>query len=403
MKLKVLIAGSIIFLLGGCLPPVSREPLPPEKPLLYPEQKFIYPLTDDAERSTLQTAMERSLAHLAKKSSAGNSPGTLQGAMGNLFSPAKLHRSLTIFREILGKAPDEAELDRRVREAFTFWEVTSGDGARPVLLTGYYEPVVDGQLERGGGYLYPIYRRPEELIKIRARDNSGEWASKNRIGRLEKGQSVAYYSRKEIDCQGVLRGKGYELAWLKDPWERYVLHVQGSGQVRLPDGKMLRVGFAASNGRPYRSIGRYLVERGFLTEQELSLSRVREFLRQHPERRDEIFNINERYIFFRLIPGKEGPIGSLGFPLTAGRSVATDPAVFPPGALAYLIARQPVFDEAGRLKARKSLRRFVLNQDTGAAMKGPGRVDLFCGGGEPAGMVAGAMREEGKIYFLDAK
>ena len=403
MKLRLLIAASIISLLGGCLPPVSREPLPPEKPLLYPEQKFISPLTDDAERSSLQTAMERSLAHLAKKSSAGNSPGTLQGAMGNLFSPARLHRSLTIFREILRNASDEVEFERRVRDAFSFWEVTSGGGARPILLTGYYEPVVEGQLEPGGGYGYPIYRRPEELIEIKARDHSGEWALKNRIGRLEKGQSVPYYSRKEIDCQGVLRGKGYELAWLKDPWERYVLHVQGSGQVRLPDGKMLRVGFAASNGRPYRSIGRYLVERGFLTEQELSLSRVREFLRQDPERRDEIFNINERYIFFRLIPGKEGPIGSLGFPLTAGRSVATDPAVFPPGALAYLIARQPVFDEAGRLKARKSLRRFVLNQDTGAAMKGPERVDLFCGGGEPAGMVAGAMREEGKIYFLHAK
>jgi membrane-bound lytic murein transglycosylase A len=118
---------------------------------------------------------------------------------------------------------------------------------------------------------------------------------------------------------------------------------------------------------------------------------------------DEIFNINERYIFFRPIPGKEGPIGALGFPLTAGRSVATDPTIFPPGAIAYLIAQQPVFDEAGRLKARKTLRRFVVNQDTGAAMKGPERVDLFCGSGDQAGTVAGAMREEGKIYFLHAK
>ena len=399
MKLKVLIAGCVISLLGGCLPPVSREPLPPEKPPFYPEQKSVYPLTDDADRSSLQTAVERSLAHLAKKTSAANSRVYLQGAMGNLFLPAKLHRSLTIFREILSRASDEAELDRRVREAFTFWEVTSGGGARPILLTGYYEPLIEGQLEPGGGYLYPIYRRPEELIEEKARDNSGEWGSKDRIG----GQAAPYYSRKEIDVQGVLRGKGYELAWLKDPWERYVLHVQGSGQVRLPDGRTIRVGFAASNGRPYRSIGRYLVEQGFLSEQELSLSRVQEFLRQHPERRDEIFSINERYIFFRFIPGKEGPIGSLGFPLTTGRSVATDPTVFPPGALAYLIARQPVFDEAGRLKARKTLRRFVLNQDTGAAMKGPERVDFFCGSGEAAGKIAGAMREEGKIYFLQAK
>jgi membrane-bound lytic murein transglycosylase A len=386
LKRKVLVIGCIIVFLGGCLPPVSREPLPPEKPSLYAEQKFVSPLTDDADRSSLQTAVERSLAHLAKKCSAGNTPAGLQGIMGNLFSPERLYRSLTIFREILRNAPDEVEFERRVREAFALWEVVRAEGAKPILLTGYYEPVVEGQLKPGGEYLYPIYRRPEELAGMGAKD-----------------RSAPYYSRKEIDCQGALRGKGYELAWLKDPWERYVLQVQGSGQLRLPDGRMLRVGFAASNGRPYRSIGRYLVERGFLTDPELSLSRVQEFLRQHPERRDEVFNANERYIFFRVIPGKEGPVGALGFPLTAGRSVATDPTVFPPGALAYVIAQQPAFDEAGKLKARKTLRRFVLNQDTGAAMKGPERVDFFCGSGEVAGKVAGAMREEGKIYFLQAK
>jgi membrane-bound lytic murein transglycosylase A len=386
LRLKVLIVGIIISFLAGCLPPVSREPLPPEKAPLYREQEFVSPLTDDADRNSLQTAVERSLAHLSKKNSAVNASGYLPGTTGNLFSPARVHRSLTVFREILRNASDGAEFARRVQEAFAFWEVTRADEAKPILLTGYYEPVVEGQLKPGGEYLYPIYRRPEELIEIRAKDNS-----------------AFYYSRKEIDCQGVLRDKGYELAWLKDPWERYVLHVQGSGQVRLPDGKTIRVGFAASNGRPYRSIGRYLVERGFLAEPELSLSRVQEFLRQHPERTDEIFNANERYIFFRFIPGKEGPIGALGFPLTAGRSVATDPAVFPPGALAYLVARQPVFDEGGTRMAPKALSRFVLNQDTGAAMIGPGRVDLFCGSGESAGMVAGAMREEGKIYFLQAK
>jgi membrane-bound lytic murein transglycosylase A len=368
------------------MPPVSREPLPPEKLSLYPEQKFISPLTDDADRISLQTAVERSLAHLSKKNSGVNASGYLPGTMGNLFSPGRVYRSLTIFREILQNTSDEAEFARRVQEAFAFWEVTRADEAKPILLTGYYEPVVEGQLKPGEGYLYPIYRRPEDLIEIRAKDHSSP-----------------YYSRKEIDCQGALRDKGYELAWLKDPWERYVLHVQGSGQIRLPDGKTVRVGFAGSNGRPYRSIGRYLVEQGFLGEQELSLSRVEEFLHQHPERRDEIFNINERYIFFRFIPGKEGPMGALGFPLTAGRSVAADPAVFPPGALAYLIARQPVFDGGGTRMPKKNLRRFVLNQDTGAAMIGPGRVDLFCGSGESAGMIAGAMREEGKIYFLQAK
>jgi membrane-bound lytic murein transglycosylase A len=200
-----------------------------------------------------------------------------------------------------------------------------------------------------------------------------------------------------------LRGKGYELAWLKDPWERFLLHVQGSGRIRLPSGETRRVGFAASNGRTYRSIGRYLVDRGFLADEPLSLSRIEEFLRQNPERIAETFNANERYIFFRFVPGREGPSGALGFPLTAGRSVATDPAVFPAGALAYLIAQQPVFDDSGRLKGKKTLRRFVLNQDRGAAMKGPWRVDLFWGSGEEAGIAAGEMCEQGRVYLLQAR
>jgi membrane-bound lytic murein transglycosylase A len=170
---------------------------------------------------------------------------------------------------------------------------------------------------------------------------------------------------------------------------------------------MLRVGFAISNGRPYRGIGRYLVEQGLIAEQELSLRRVRELLQKHPEWMEEIFNINQRYIFFRSLPLSTridgGPIGALSVPLTAGRSIATDYSIFPPGALAYLISRQPVFDDQGKMIGRKSLRRFVLNQDTGAAMKGPARVDLFCGSGDKAGWVAGEMREEGKIYFLLAK
>ena len=403
MDLKVLSVGIILFLLVGCLPRVPKEVVPPEKPPLYQEKKFIHPLTDDADKASLQTAVKRSLANMAKRISAGSSPSHLEGPARNLFSPARIYQSLTIFRGILSSAADEAEFERRVREAFTFWEVAGEGRATPILLTGYYEPIIEGRIEPGGGYQYPIYRRPADLIEMTPREDLRERAQKNRIGRLEKGQAVPYYSRKEIDGHGVLQGKGYELVWLKDPWERYVLHVQGSGQIRLPDGKTLRVGFAASNGRPYRSIGRYMAEQGFLTDKELSLSRVKEFIRQHPERMDEIFNVNERYIFFRPIPGEEGPIGALGFPLTAGRSVATDPAIFPPGALAYLTAQQPVFDEAGRLKTRKTLRRFVLNQDTGAAMRGPERVDFFCGSGDQAGTIAGAMREEGMICFLQAK
>ena len=403
MRLRAFFAAIVLLPLLACLPPISREAGPPEKPVLFQEIELISPLTDDADRSSLRAAVERSLAYLALKNSAGDSRSTQPGPLGDLFTPEKTHRSLTLFHEILLSASDEDDFEKKMRENFTFWEATKEGQKKPFLLTGYYEPIMEGNTEPGGEYLYPIYRRPDDLVEV----TSGglfvqEW-EKKQIVRIENGQAIPYYSRREIDCQGVLQGRGYELAWLKSAWERFVLHVQGSGQIRLPDGKTLRVGFAASNGRPYRGIGRVLVERGFLDENELSLRRVKEFLQQNPERVEETLNANERYIFFRFFSGKEGPIGALGFPLTPGRSVATDRAIFPPGGLAYLIAQRPVFDEAGRLKGKMTLRRFVLNQDTGAAMKGPGRVDLFCGSGEEAGMAAGEMREAGKIYFLQAK
>lgn len=369
MRLKAFIAGIIFLSLLDLLAPICLG-----EPILFKQREILHPLADDADKSSLQTAVERSLVHLGKYISATPPPD----ASSNFSMPERTYRSLALFHEILISASAEGEFERRVRECFTFWEATREDKTNPTLLTGYYEPIVEGDLEAGGEYLYPIYRRPDDL-------------------------AIPYYSRQEIDGQGALRGKGYELAWVKDPWERFLLHVQGSGQIRLPKGETRRVGFSGSNGRPYRSIARYLVDRGFLAEKPLSLWRVKEFLRKNPERVAETFNANERYIFFRFVPGKEGPIGALGFPLTAGRSIATDPAIFPPGALAYLIAQQPVFDESGRLKGRKILRRFVLNQDTGAAMKGPERVDLFFGSGDQAGMAAGEMCEEGKIYFLQTR
>jgi membrane-bound lytic murein transglycosylase A len=378
LRLKPFIAGIVCLPLLSCVAPISKEPVRWQEAILFKQGETIHSLSDDADTSSLQTAVERSLVHLAKNISADNLASPPPGPGRDFFVPERTYRSLALFREILISASDEGEFERRVRESFTFWEVSRGGMANPILLTGYYEPIVEGNLEAGGEYLYPIYRRPDDL-------------------------AIPYYSRQEIDGQEALRGKGYELAWLKDPWERFLLHVQGSGQVRLPTGDTLRVGFAGSNGRPYRSIGRYLIERGFLAEKEFSLWRVKEFLRQNPERVAETFNANERYIFFRFVPGKEGPDGALGFPLTAGRSVATDQAIFPPGGLAYLIAEQPMLDEDGRLKGRKTLRRFVLNQDTGITMKGPERVDLFLGSGEQAGMAAGEMREDGKIYFLQAR
>jgi membrane-bound lytic murein transglycosylase A len=403
LRRKTLYTGILFFFLFSGLAPTPKDSLSLEKSLLPKELETIYPLTDDGEKNSLQEAVEKSFAYLEKKKSFPPSRENFSRNRQELLSTEKIRYSLALFREILLNTSNPEEFSRRIQEKFHLLEVTGKEPKQNILLTGYYEPIIAASLEAGVEYQHPIYRRPDDLVEVK----SGEQNVAGRIGRIDQGQVIPYYSREEIDCRGVLKGKGYELAWLKDPWERFLLHVQGSGQIRLADGKMLRVGFSISNGRPYRSIGRYLVQQGFFTEQELSLRRVKEFLQKHPEKREEIFNVNERYVFFRPLPysnrTQEGPIGALDFPLVAGRSVATDHSFFPPGALAFLIAKEPVFDDQGNVIGRKNIRRFVLNQDTGAAMKGPARVDLFCGSGEKAGWVAGEMQEEGKIYLLIAK
>lgn len=392
-------AGLFLLCLCSCLPSVSREDLPPKGPISFREREIKEPLTDDFNRESLIACVERSLARLNEMGMGGNKAGISR----EKFSPENVSRTLILFREILQSTTDDAEVDRRIRSNFSFWEAGREGSSDGILLTGYFEPVLEGSLEPGGEYIYPLYTRPPDLVEATADPTSGEASPRKGVVRIENGREIPYYSRREIDTEGVLRGKGLELVWLKDPWERFVLHIQGSGQVRLPDGGTLRVGYAASNGRPYRPIGRYLIDRGFLDEKDISMERIREFIRNNPGRAEEIYQFNERYIFFRLLPDSEGPQGALGVPLSPGRSIATDPALFPPGALAYLVSRQPDLDESGRVAGWKPIRRFVLNQDTGSAIKGPGRVDLFFGSGERAGAAAGEMKEVGRVYFLLAK
>ena len=392
-------AGLFLLCLWSCLPSVSREDLSSKGPIFFQEREIREPVTDDSTKESLIACVERSLARLNEMGIEGNRAGISR----EKFSPENVLRTLSLFREILQSTTDDAEIDRQIRSNFSFWELGREGSSDSILLTGYFEPVLEGSLDPGGEYSYPLYTRPPDLVEAAAETTPAEASSKKRVVRIEDGREIPYYSRREIDTEGVLQGKDLELVWLKDPWERFVLHIQGSGQIRLPDGSTLRVGYAASNGRPYRPIGRYLIDQGFLDEKNISIERIREFIQNNPGRAEEIFQYNERYVFFRLLHDSEGPQGALGVPLTPGRSIATDLTIFPPGALAYLVSRQPDLDESGRVLGWKPLRRFVLNQDTGAAIKGPGRVDLFFGSGQRAGTAAGEMREEGKIYFLLAR
>jgi membrane-bound lytic murein transglycosylase A len=169
----------------------------------------------------------------------------------------------------------------------------------------------------------------------------------------------------------------------------------------LPDGGQVSVGYAAQNGRPYRSIGRLLIDRGKVSKEEMSMQWLRRFLEENPGERDEIFAYNESYVFFRVT--QPGPFGSLGVPITAGRTIATDSRLFPKGALVLIATQIPVLDEAGQLSGWRSITRFVLNQDTGGAIRGFQRADLYFGTGDEAAGLAGYMNRSGKIYFLVLK
>jgi membrane-bound lytic murein transglycosylase A len=269
-----------------------------------------------------------------------------------------------------------------------------------VRFTGYYTPLLGGALSAGGPFRYPLYGKPSDLLNFDvARVVPGcDCATGVRTGRLENGVAVPYYTRADIDGAGALRDRGLEIAWTDDPVALFFLHIQGSGQLLLQDGRRVHVNYAATNGRPFQSIGPVLAKRGGLPPGGGSMQTMRSYLDSHPEERDTILHENPRYTFFRL--DDDGPFGSTQVKLTPGRSIATDPSIFPPGSLAYIRTQMPRFDPATQQVTWVPLTRFVLNQDKGAAIKGPARVDVYFGHDDAAEAVAGRMSAVGELYFL---
>lgn len=239
--------------------------------------------------------------------------------------------------------------------------------ATSALVTGYYEPELDGSRVKDAAHPYPLYRLPPDPTR---------------------------FDRAELDG-GALAGKGLELLWVSDRVEAFFLHVQGSGRVRLGDGTVVRVGFAGTNERDYVSIGRKMVEAGLMTKEQASLQSIRAWLNAHPGEIDSWLQLNPRYVFFRELQGideRTGPTGAQGVGLTAGRSIATDPAFVPLGL--------PVWLDTTRPDTSAPLQRLVVAQDKGSAIKSAGRIDLFWGAGDEAEALAGPMRQQGTYWLV---
>jgi membrane-bound lytic murein transglycosylase A len=295
------------------------------------------PLDDDLDLESLRIAIDRTLPVLEHtgRVAAANAARTLLATLAAEHDPAARGRALA--------------------RAFRPWRVRD-----PLLLTSYYEPEIAVSEEPDAVHRFPLYRRPPDLTN-------------------------PYYSRLEIDG-GALAGRGLELAWTDDAFELFSLHVQGSGRAHFPDGHTAGIRFAGTNGLPFKSLGAVMIQRGLLARDEASLFSIRRVMKTLPEAEQRaLMEENPRYVFFTMTDGSRGPVGSMGVELTPMRSVATDPDLVPAGTIAYI--------------ATPTVRRFVVAQDTGGAIRGA-HADLFAGSGEAAEQFAGRQKERGMMWVL---
>ena len=359
---------------------------------LLPPNKFPT-FVDDMDRTSLIECTQRHLSFLKKQNLNKVVPFGTESYNGHW-----LVHSLEFFLDKLKQNPSPKELQHFLKKNYLVYQAGGRkvSGRRQMLVTGYYEPLFEGSLTREPPFLTPVYSPPPSLVTLLGSDG------RPAIGRYgHDNQFLPYWSRKEIEEDTTLL-QGNELVFLKDPFEAFLLHIQGSGRISLPDKTVKTLRFAASNGLEYKSIGKVLADEKSLKLEDITIPTIRDYLQRHPEQQQRIFHHNHRYVFFTW--GDDfGPKGSSGEILTPGRSIALDDTVLPGGTFGYLLSRIPEVGKNGEIAGWKPLTRFVFPQDSGAAITGGGRVDIFFGQGKDAEFSAHHIKEDGKLFFLIKK
>jgi len=389
----LLLIVSITFF--ACYPVLKKEARHPEEALT-PVRLFYPEFRDDMDRASLVSAIQKNIEYLNKLDS---EKPFYYGSQ--VFSSRHVKESQEAFLKLLAENPDPKQLNQAIKDTFLVFRASGRPGNNQVLFTGYFEPIFEASLTPDDTFKYPIYKRPDDLIATNLALFKPELKGEKIIGRIQGQKLLPYFSRYQIDEENVLKGRHLEIAWLKDPVDVAFLQIQGSGRLRLRSGTTICVGYSTSNGLPYRSIGRYMIDNGLLTIEEMSMQAIREYLAEHPESIKDVLYYNPSYIFFQRLP--TGPLGNISVPLTPGRSLALDAKLFPKGALAFISCKKPSIADRGEITGWKEFSRFVLNQDTGGAIKGAGRADIFCGNGPYAEIVAGHLRHDGELYLLVKK
>ncbi len=359
----------LILLLAACAP--LSPPVPPEAPAKpAPEAAFYLEWSFEALPGWPAPDLQHSLQAFA-----AGCPRP--GALARACEQAKL------------TPPESAQ--QFFESQFVPYALVNAEGGDSGMVTGYYEPIISGSRTPTEAHRYPIFAVPDDLVVVDLAGLYPELRGMRLRGRLEGRRLVPYFSRGQIDAHGA----GFSapvIAWTADPVELFFLQIQGSGQVELPGGERIRVGYADQNGHPYRSLGRYLVERGEMPLEQASMQGIKAWAQANPQKLREALNANPSYVFFRELPPADGPIGALGIPLSAQYSLAVDRRFVPLGAPVFLATTYPLSEQP--------LERLMAAHDTGGAIRGPVRADFYWGTGAEAGLMAGRMRQQGRMWLL---
>ncbi len=369
------------------LPPgqVALRKITPDQ---YPD---FSPAFSNANLVAVDASIGHSLDYLSRASSRGYFPYLDIDHPRAVATLVKLREMVK--RELSGARTSPSALNAEIAANFEVYKSVgapdpAGGYTERVLFTGYYTPILEASLTREGPYQYPLYKRPDDL--------ASDPITGQVFGRqMPDGSTQPYPDRAQIERSNLLAGQ--ELVWLKDRFDAYIVHIQGSGKLRLPDGRIMDVGYAGNNGHAPVSVALELVKDGHISRDQLNLTTIRRFFRENPQMMDRYLPRNPRFVFFA--ESKGGPYGSLNVPVTPFASIATDKSVYPRAMPAFLSVPVPM----GNAGMMTNFRGFMLDQDTGGAIRAPGRTDIYMGVGEQAERMAGYQLHEGELYYLAIK
>jgi membrane-bound lytic murein transglycosylase A len=374
----------ILISLAAC----ARPPEPPVAPVVPP------PDVEKPEPVTPEAPLLEEVSWSEVGGWQDDNPGL---ALGSFLKGCRALRWRPQWQDVCQAAKElegstEADVRRFFEQDFTPHRLQKPDGTTRGLVTGYYVPDLRGSRQATPDYAYPLYGRPDDLLTIDMGDLYPELGKYRLRGRLDGHRVIPYWGRSEIDGHEQPLS-GQELFWVTDPVELFFLHIQGSGQIVLEDGSRVMVNYADQNGHPYRSIGKWLIDHGEMTRDQMSMQNIRAWARKNPQSVESLLGENPSYVFFRELDSSfDSPPGALGVPLTPGRSLAVDPRYIPLGT--------PVFLSTSWPNSSKPLNRLMVAQDTGGAIKGPVRGDFFWGMGDQAGSQAGRMKQSAWMWVL---